>query len=290
MASVNKNWSLFFNAKRSFRSYLYLVKWYLVKAITSVPYRLTSDYRKLPDFLIIGVSKGGTTSLFSYLNQHPDIAMSREQETHYFAKYYHRGINYYKSFFPLIRSNKVSGESSPYYFFHPQVPARVKKELPNAKIILLLRDPVTRALSHYQMMKGVDWADSFDEAVKIEASRVTHHHQRMKTDVSYHHDHHQAFSYISRGLYFDQLQNWLKHYRLEELLILKSEDFFENPQKSLAEVYRFLGVKETYPDDLAPKNKRAYESLPKEMYTDYKQLFVSDAEKLIQLLGEDFKW
>ena len=285
-----ENWSIFFNRKRTPLSYIRLFKLVVVKVLVSIPFRLTASQRKLPDFLIIGVAKGGTTSLFSYLSQHPQIEMSRENEIHYFAKYYKKGINYYRSFFPFEKSNKLTGESSPYYFFHPQVPQRIKKDLPNTKIILLLRDPVTRAHSHYEMMKGVDWVNSFDEAVTIENERVNLHHDRMKTDPEFKHNHHQAFSYIKRGFYYDQLQNWLKFYRLEELLILKSEEFFADPKKTLSRVYSYLEIDEIYPQDLTPQNTRSYNRLSKVDYDRYKKLFEEDGKKLVELLGQNFKW
>lgn len=283
-------WNIFFNRKRTFRSYLDLVKWYLKRQVVSVPYRLTARFRKLPDFLIIGVAKGGTSSLFSYLEQHPDMQLSREQEIHFFASFYERGINYYRSFFPFKNSEKLTGESSPYYFLHPQVPARVKKDLPHAKIILLLRDPVKRAYSNYNMVKGVDWVDSFEEAVQIEKDRITPHHEKMKVDPSYKNQHHQTFSYVTRGFYYSQLQNWLEHYDLSEMLILKSEDMFENPKSTLAKVYHFLGVEEVFPEDLRPRNNRVYNGLSNEDYDKYKQLYTEDANKLSALLGDQFKW
>lgn len=285
-----KKWSIYFNRKRTLGSYLWLAKWYLSRAIASIPYRLTARFRKLPDFLIIGVAKGGTSSLYSYLSQHPDLELSREQEIHYFASFYNRGINYYRSFFPLKSSTKMTGESSPYYFFHPQAPSRIKRDLPNARIILLLRDPVKRAYSNYNMVKSIDWVKSFDEAVSIEKDRILPHHERIKTDPNYKNQHHQTFSYITRGYYSEQLENWLKHYNREDILILKSEEFFQDPKNTLREVYAYLGIDEKYPQDLTPKNSRVYEQLPDTDYQRYKRLFTEDAEKVRALLGDRFTW
>lgn len=216
--------------------------------------------------------------------------LSREQEIHFFAKYYNRGLNFYRSFFPFKSSKKITGESSPYYFFHPQVPKRVKKDLPNAKIILLLRDPVHRAYSNYNMVKGVDWVDSFDEAVEVEKLRITPHHEKMKVDPNYRNQQHQTFSYLSRGFYYEQLQNWLKHYTLDEMLILKSEDFFENPKQTLTKVYKYLGARELFPEDLSAKNARTYSKLPPEKYQELKEFYSEDSETLANLLGNKFRW
>lgn len=286
----SKNWSIFFNNKRTFRSYLYLLKFYLFNTIKYVPNRITAARRKLPDFIIIGAAKGGTTSLYHYLNQHPGIQMSREKEIHYFAKYYKRGIKYYQSFFPLKNDSRITGEASPYYLYHPHAAARIKKDVPSAKIIVLLRDPVIRAYSHYNMLKGVDWVESFQEAVEVEKDRVDVHHKKMMNDHTYNNQHHQTFSYMCRGLYHGQLEKWLEHYSLDQLLIIKSEDFFEDPRSALSEVYEYIGIDKIYPDDLKPRNARKYEELSKEEISKYREYFREDGEKLKNLLGPKFVW
>ncbi len=280
---------VYFNRKRSFRQYLSLIKRYLLLILKFIPTVLTAYNRKLPDFLIIGVSKGGTTSLYEYLNMHPQVKVSREKEVNYFSKHYYRGISFYKSFFPYKKSASITGEATPYYFFHPNVPKRVKETLPNVKIILLLRDPVLRAYSQYQMIKGIDTAKNFEEAVMSEYKRVTEKESKLRNTKLISNSH-QAYSYISRGLYFKQLSNWLTHFELNEILIIKSEDFFEEPQKTLKSVYGYLNLEEIYPSELKPINQREYLGITKDEYLKYKELFEEDSKKLINLLGEHYTW
>ena len=121
---------------------------------------LSRNYRLLPDFLIIGYQKCGTTSLYNYLAQHTNIAPAGRKETHYFSISYWRGINWYKSYFPTIFTKKkkggktngkfITGEASPQYIYHTYSLDRIQKTLPNVKLILLLRNPIDRAYSAYQ--------------------------------------------------------------------------------------------------------------------------------------------
>ena len=96
---------------------------------------------RLPDFLILGAQRGGTTSLFASLAAHPEVAPPKEREIHFFNLNYWRGSRWYRRKFRR-RPGEVSGESSPYYLFHPHAPPRVAADLPSAKFVVLLRDPV----------------------------------------------------------------------------------------------------------------------------------------------------
>lgn len=106
---------------------------------------------KTPDFIIIGVQKGGTTSLYSYLTQHPQIAPATQKEIHYFDFNFDKSTDWYCSHFSTSSEGEylLAGEASPYYIFHPQVPQRIYDLFPQVKIIALLRNPVERAISHY---------------------------------------------------------------------------------------------------------------------------------------------
>lgn len=282
---------VYFNRKRTIGQYLGLLRYFLfTRFLKSIPYRLTAKQRKLPDFLIVGTMKGGTSSLYHWLNAHPDVKMSREQEVHFFSKYYGRGLNYYRSYFPKISEGKYTGESSPYYLFHPLAPERIKKDLPDCKIIILLRDPVYRAYSHYQMHKGIDPAHDFDEAVALEDARVMKKHGEYNSGKDGRSTSHQAYSYTARGMYFEQLERWLKYYSKNELLILKSEDLFAQPHEHLHRVQQYLGIPIHTPETLAPVNQREYQKLTKEAYDKYAVLFREDSEKLRELLGPNFSW
>jgi hypothetical protein len=257
----------------------------------------------IPDFLIIGVQKGGTTSLFHYLSQHPQAELSSIKEVHYFDNNYFRGMEWYKSHFPKEkeRADKIIGEASPYYIFHPQAAERIKKDLPHAKFIILLRDPITRAYSHYQMevRRKTEDAPTFEEGYRREAQRLRGEVEKIFEDPTYISHAHQELSYLSRGLYYQQLTRWLSLFSKEQFLILKSEDFFEYPLRELQKVYHFLGLEYFIPKDLKPQNVgkyqgyqeyQEYQDLSPETIAYLKEFFREDSERLKNLLGDHFSW
>ena len=182
----------------------------------------TSRIRSLPDFLIIGGQRCGTTSLYRYLARHPAVVSAvLNKGVHYFDTDYDKGLNWYRSHFPsdpykaLVARRRnvtrvITGEGSPYYVFHPLAAARIADVLPAVKAILILRDPVTRAHSHYthELARGFE-SLSFEEALEREEERLEGEEERMKTDPSYYSFSHQHHSYVARGRYLEQIERWL---------------------------------------------------------------------------------
>src|SRR3712207_6690007 len=111
----------------------------------------TAQQRRLPDFVIIGTQRGGTTSLYHYLSKHPEVLPALRKEIHFFDLNFDRGLDWYLAHFARQDQPGLVGEASPLYMFHRDVPERVRRVLPNAKFIALLRNPVDRAYSQYQM-------------------------------------------------------------------------------------------------------------------------------------------
>lgn len=247
---------------------------------------------KKPDFLIIGTQKGGTTSLFYYLSQHPGIFAPYKKEIHYYDLNFSKGEAWYRKHFPLIFSNKISGEASPYYMFHPKVPERVAKQNPNVKIIILLRNPIQRAHSHYQMAvrKGNELHATFEEAILNEKKRIEEETKKIFDPRYQKSDFHQQNSYISRGKYYDQLIEWQKHFKKDQILIMKSESFFENPQKEVSEVFHFLGLGPFQLFDLKNQLKGNYNEIKKETKKELELYFKPYNEKLYKLIEQDFNW
>jgi len=175
---------------------------------------LTAKYRRLPDFIIIGTQKGGTSSLFSYLRQHSQLKLSGVKEIHFFDSNYLKGTNWYKSHFPLkwVNFNKKTGEASPYYLFHPHVAKRVYDQCPKAKLIVMLRNPADRAYSHYMMQnkRKLDPLPTFEESIKAEDVRLIEETQKLLNNPGYKSFNHQKFSYLARGKYYSQIKKWLE--------------------------------------------------------------------------------
>lgn len=189
-----------------------------------------------PDFLIIGAQRGGTTSLFHYLQTHPHIRLPITKEIHYFDLQSYHTPNWYFSHFPLSQ-DFTTGEASPYYLFHPEVPERVAHLLPQVRLIVLLRDPVTRAYSHYQHNRSLNLETrSFSDAISTELKAIESR-TPFTINTPYAHRH---FTYISRGIYIEQLKRWLRFFPPEQLLYLNSTDLFTSPQRIVMQVIQFL--------------------------------------------------
>lgn len=253
---------------------------------------LTSNSRKLPDFIIIGTQKGGTSSLFYYLRQHPDVKASTAKEVHYFDLNYNKGLNWYKSFFPLKSNTKITGEASPYYLFHPHVPARIKKDIPNVKLIVMLRDPAKRAFSHYKMERrnGQDPLSTFEEAIEKEYERTHEETVKLNNNPFYKSIPHRKFAYAARGLYYEQINNWLKYFDKSQFYFIKAEEFYANPQHEFNEVCKFLNLETVSNIDFSNRNEGAGGGLSEDTYQKVKAIFAEDNIKLANLIGEKFNW
>src|SRR5207248_4207503 len=112
--------------------------------------RPTARLRATPDFLVVGAQRSGTTSLFRYLAAHPAVGAPVRKEIQYFTLHYQRGDGWYRTHFPMTGRQRVTFEATPYYLFHPAAPQRAASSVPHAKVIVLLRDPVSRTFSHWQ--------------------------------------------------------------------------------------------------------------------------------------------
>ncbi len=210
----------------------------------------------LPDYLIIGTQKGGTSSLRKYIEEHPDVAEPYKKEPHYFDNKYDKSINWYKRHFPFLNRfrNKISGEASPYYIYHPKVPKRVKRHLPDVKIIAVLRDPVDRAYSHYKMQRAKGLEElSFEDAIEKEQERLDEAIEKIESG-GYSFER-QKYSYLDRGKYSEQLKRWFDYFDDEQILIIKSEELFNDTQNQMSRVFRFLGLKDRKVQNVKIHNK-----------------------------------
>lgn len=255
--------------------------------------KIVGSIKKLPDFLIIGAQRSGTTSLYYYLSQHPDTQLIFPKEVHYFDLNYKKGLLWYKNHFPVTGRRKITGEASPYYIFNPYVAKRAHTVLPQAKIIILLRDPAERAFSHYKMnvRNGIEPL-SFEEAIDKESDRLQEDLLKMHRDEFYVGENHRRYSYINRGFYDEQLKIWLQYYSLEQMMIIKSEDFFQNTEKVVKQVFEFLEIKSNNVNDIdyRNKNKGLLTELNEVSKIKLKSLFAKHMAKLTQLAGNGFCW
>jgi len=263
--------------------------------------RTTAPVRVLPDFLLIGGQRCGTTSLYRYLGQHPAIStVPLGKGAHFFDTNFDKGVDWYRSYFPTALHRKanalsnglsLTGEASPYYIFHPLVPGRVASLLPDVKVVALLRDPVVRAHSQHthEVARGFETLP-FEEAIAREPERLAGAEERMRTDPLYRSFSHQHHSYLARGRYAEQLERWRRVLPPDQMLVLSSEQFFEHPDEGYAAVLRFLGAPPHRLRDYATFNPRRYGALRPETERALREHFREPNAQLYELLGKDFGW
>lgn len=271
------------------------MKVYIKRTIRKVSryYRMhTSCMRMLPDFIIIGTQKGGTTFLFELLSIHPHVRPSFRKEIEYFDINFKNGIDWYKSQFPIKKSNIITGESTPHYMSHPHVPKRISEVIPHAKIITILRNPVDRAYSHYQhnvRMKRESL--SFKDAIAMESERLQGEVDKMISDEHYNSLNHRHFSYLLKGIYVDQLIAFAKFFDKTQILVLQSEDLFNNTITVYEKVLNFLNLPQWKPIDIRPVHVGGYSEIinatTRKQLSDY---FKLHNQRLYNYLGVDFGW
>jgi hypothetical protein len=256
----------------------------------------------LPDFLIIGAHKAGTTSLYDYLTQHPQVMSAKRKELHFFSKNYHRGIDWYRQRFPSFDARAerqettgkrvLTGEGTPYYLFHPHAARRIARDLPEAKLIVLLREPVARAYSHYQHEVRLGHETlSFENAIRAESKRLDGELAKMLADERHYSFNHQHFAYRARGIYVDQLQVYSQVIPRERLLILSSDELFSDPQTTFATTLAFLGLDDVPIADMKPRNAGEYDrSLTLPICDELEAFFKPHNRRLFEFLGRDFGW
>ena len=260
----------------------------------------------LPDFIIIGATRSGTTSLYENLSQHPCIVPAFNKEPSFFNLNFARGLKWYRSQFPLelhkfyfekiLQHEFMTGEASANYFYYPSVPERISTTLSKVKLILLLRDPVHRAYSDYQLsVRSHKEVRSFQEAVRSELSdsvKLTAENERSILRLRY----------LLKGIYVDHLERWLKFFSREKLLILKSEDLFSEQPRTFSIVLDHLGLPSWQPKQFSafrePGKKIDNDAIIQKQYermdakTDklLKDFFRPYNQRLYDLLGQDLLW
>ncbi|HEY0031151.1 MAG TPA: sulfotransferase [Bacteroidia bacterium] len=266
-------------------------------------FHLTSSLRILPSFFIAGVQKGGSTSLCNYLYAHPEIIPAQRKDIFYFNNpvHYAKGLNWYKAHFALklykmlydkrYGTDAITLDSTPNYFEAAHAAGLIHRDFPQTKIIFILRNPVDRAWSSYQMAKRFGFEEkNFEEALALEEQRLDEEEKKIKTTAQHNYVF-QRLSYKKRGIYINYIPQWQKHFPAENLLILKSEDLFEKPQETFNKVTDFLKIKRcntikfdnhnpgSYSEDMNPETRASLSTF----YEPYNQ-------QLYTLLGQNYGW
>jgi hypothetical protein len=273
----------------------------IAQSINRIVYNVTGSSHVLPNFLIIGSARSGTTSLYEYLTKHPSIIPGVGKEVYFFDKKFSKGINWYKSFFPTklnmsraenkLKSKCLTGEATPRYLHYPHAPKRIFSILPHVKLIVLLRNPIDRAYSHYQM--EVDSGHeklSFEDAISNEEERITSHMKKMENDENFYSVNFYRKSYLTRGIYVDQLKRWFKYFPREKFLILKSEDLYSNPSNTYQQVLDFLGLSNYELTSFKAHRMRDYSPISSQTREKLTKYFEPYNEQLYELLDRNYDW
>ena len=266
----------------------------------------TARHREMPDFLVIGAKKGGTTSVANWLVGHPQVMpmfprIQRRKSPHYFDINYWRGTDWYLSHFPTkaarsFRRRRTGGaqvgESSPYYLFHPAAAERIKETAPHTRLIAILREPVSRAHSNYfdRVVAGTEQLPTFEAAIDAEEERLSGVTDEWLADsrhYSFSHDHH---TYLARGRYAEQLRLYFEHFPREQLLVLPLEALKTDASRAFQRIEDHLGL-DHHAVDLGARNAReGNPSILPETRERLAAYYAPHNRELTELLGEDFGW
>lgn len=288
----------------------------LVKKTGSGVFRVlgsaTARFRPNPDFLLIGTKRGGTTSLYYDILKQPQVItlypsakrLPKANETkgiHFFDSNYSRGERWYRSYLPSRwarrRAEKaqgkrvVVGEASPYYLFHPLAAERAARLVPEAKLIVLLRDPVLRTHSHWKERRRSNAEPlDFSSALDAEETRLAGEEQRLREDPSYYSYAHEQQSYVTQSRYVRSLRRWVELFGIENILVLASEEYYAEPASTMRTITEFLGI------DYAPvavgehRNAAHGEHIEPELRERLRAMFAADNAELEALIGRSLPW
>jgi len=261
----------------------------------------TASMRELPDFLIIGAQKCGTTSLYNYLIQHPSISPSFEKEVRYFNNHYEKGVNWYRAHFPTKMhsalmswrhgTRQLTGEGEPSYLPNPVAPQRVLDLRPDARLIVMLRNPVDRAYSHYQhRFTRNRETRAFEEVVRTDKETLKDGWDGLpKGDFKRLGNFH--YSYLPRGFYVNQIEAWMAVFPKEQFLFIKAEDFFADRQNVFDDVLSFLRLPGYRLEQSKRHNMGSYtQPMSIELREDLLEYFRPHNQRLQETLGWDGTW
>lgn len=262
----------------------------------------TSSLRMMPEFIVIGGQRCGTTSLFKNLAEHPQLLRPAvEKGIDYFTLEYAHDLDWYRGHFPLAgparlrtarQGRPVAFEACTYYMFHPFALERIAKDLPHVKLIAMLRDPVERAFSAYkhEFARGFETVPDFAEALALEDARLEGERARMEADVSYESFAHRHHAYRRRGQYVEQLERAFSLFPREQVHVLESESYFAEPEVEYRKVVDFLGLSAYQPARFDRHNARPSSPMPGNTRELLAEHYAPYDEKLAALLGRAPRW
>lgn len=235
--------------------------------------------RPLPDVVMIGAIRGGSTALYANLLQHPDVKGPFRKELHYLNTRWARGERWYRAQFPMVIGSRSwqAIEATPAYLAFPDAPARMRETQPDVRLLLTLRDPVDRAVSHWKFRtQRSHETRSLDEVVADEAT-VT------DGDIS--------TQILTHGHYAAHLERWFEVFDQDRFLIVDAADLFTDPESAMNQVYDWLGVSRRPLPPVSVRNASRTDATPTETaVASLRDHYRPHDERLVTLLGRSFSW
>ncbi len=265
----------------------------------------TAGHRRGPELLVVGAKRGGTTSLWKYLDGHPGIlpTFPRAEQikgTYFFDEEWHRGERWYRSHFPTDRQRAkaqahlgyppVAFEASPYYLFHPLAPTRAHQVVPDALIVAVLRDPVERAFSHWKERSNHTEALPFAEAIAAEAERTAGEEQRLLSDPTAISPAHRHQTYVAQSRYAPMLERWFAAYGRDQVIVEAAEAFYADPQDLCDRITDRLGIARHDLGDPEPFNSEPSADMDPEVRAMLRASMEDDIVAVEELLGRPMPW
>ncbi|MEH2059258.1 MAG: sulfotransferase domain-containing protein [Nostoc sp.] len=256
-----------------------------------------SQKSRKPDFIICGLPRCGTTSIYGYLTSHPQVLTAVEKEINFFSHFFDRGLDYYYAHFPAIQDNNyLTGEATPSYLCRAN-PQQIFQLFPNIKLIFLLRNPVDRAISSFYLFNRLGIGqNSLEQTFKFSIERLEERPDFDSLSVQ-----NKKFSKDSLleeislihtipSVYIYFIKKWMNVFPKEQLLILKSEDFYSNPSSTMKQVHRFLNLPDYQLTEYRNYNPGSYHSVPDALRYQLAEFFQPYNRELEHYLGRKFNW
>ena len=266
---------------------------------------VTASQRRPPELLVIGAKRGGTTSLWKYLDSHPGIlpTFPRAEQikgTYFFDEEWGRGERWYRSHFPTAARRTQTAkhlgyapatfEASPYYLFHPHAPARAKQVVPDALIVAILRDPVERAFSHWKERRNHTEDLSFVDALAAEDERCAGEEARMLADPSVISFAHRHQTYVAQSRYAPMLERWFDAFGTRQVVVLAAEEFYADPQVLCDDITDRLGLPRRDLGTPEPFNAEPSADMDGAVRQQLTERLSADIEAVELLLGRSMPW
>jgi hypothetical protein len=276
-----------------------------VKALVRAGAVASAGARPGPDLLIIGAKRGGTTSLWRYLIEHPGIlpTVPRAEKikgVYYFDENFDRGDRWYRSHFPTrlrraaigrrLGYEPVTMDASPYYLFHPLAPERARATVPDAQVVAVLRDPVERAFSHWKERRNHTEALSFADALAAEATRTRGEEDRIRSDPGYVSFPHRHQTYVAQGEYAPMLERWFAAFPRQQVTVVPAEEFYADPQALVDDLCAKLGIPTHRLTSVEPFNAEPSAGMDPGVRAELAERLAPSIAAVEELLGREMPW